>query len=116
MLVDAEMLLRLGLLAADERPGGPAQMIQMWAPLVMIMVVWYLIIIRPQTKERREREAMLRELKKNDNVIAAGGIVATVANISADGKEVTLKVDDSTRIRVLRSSIQTVIREPETSS
>ena len=50
-------------------------------------------------------------MKKNDRVVTAGGIIGSVANISVDGKEITLKVDDNTRIKFLRSSITQVLGE-----
>jgi preprotein translocase subunit YajC len=52
---------------------------------------------------------MLSALKKNDRVVTIGGMIGTVANITPDGQEVTLKVDDNTRIRMIRSSIQRVL-------
>ena len=56
---------------------------------------------------------LLKSLKKNDRVVTIGGIIGTVANVTPDGKEVTLKVDDNTRLKMLRSSIQTVLRDDE---
>jgi preprotein translocase subunit YajC len=78
-------------------------------PLIAVFVLFYFLLIRPQRKEQSTREAMLSALKKNDRVLTIGGMYGTVANISADGQEVTLKVDDNTRIRMIRSSIQRVL-------
>ncbi|MEX1230984.1 MAG: preprotein translocase subunit YajC [Planctomycetaceae bacterium] len=107
----------LNLLAADAPPAGPAPgvspLIEMMYPLLMIVALWYFLILRPQSRDRKRRDELLGALKKNDPVVTIGGILGTVANISADGKEVTLKVDDNTRIRVLRRSIESVVKEPE---
>ncbi len=65
----------------------------------------------PQRREQKKRDQMLSTMKKNDRVLTAGGIIGMVANISADGKEITLKVDDNTRIKFLRSSITQVLGE-----
>ncbi len=94
------------VLAADNPSGSPLGALLF--PMIAIFVLWYFLILRPQSRDRRKREEMLKVLKKNDRIITVGGIVGTVANISADGKEVTVKVDDNTRIKFLRSSIQTV--------
>ncbi|MFN0198927.1 MAG: preprotein translocase subunit YajC [Planctomycetaceae bacterium] len=97
--------------AAQAPPGMP--LMEMMMPLMMIMVLWYFLILRPQNRDRRKRDELLNSLKKNDAVVTIGGILGTVANISNDGKEVTLKVDENTRIRVLRRSIEAVLKEPE---
>lgn len=76
-----------------------------------IMVFFYFIVLRPQRREQATRQAMLAALKKNDRVVTIGGMIGTVANISADGEEVTLKVDDNTKVRMIRSSIQRVFAE-----
>jgi preprotein translocase subunit YajC len=80
-------------------------------PFILIGIVFYFLLFRPQRKEQAKRDEMLAKLEKNDRVATIGGIIGVVANISADGKEVTLKVDDNTRIKFLRSSIQQVMTE-----
>lgn len=106
--------ISLGILFAEGEPakpgaGGPSEFIVSMMPLVAIFVVFYFLLIRPQRREQATRESMLSALKKNDRVLTIGGIIGTVANISSDGQEVTLKVDDNTRLRFIRSSIQRVL-------
>lgn len=78
-------------------------------PFVAIAVIFYVLLIRPQRREQSSREAMLAALKKNDKVVTIGGVIGSVANISPDGQEVTLRVDDNTRMKFIRSSIQRVV-------
>lgn len=105
----------LVLAAGDEKPapapGGAANpdWFSMLLPFAAIAVIFYFLVLRPQRREQSKREAMLAALKKNDRVVTIGGILGSVANITSDGQEVTLKVDDNTRIRFLRTSIQRVI-------
>ncbi len=80
-----------------------------WAPVILIGVMFYFMMYLPQRRERQTREEMLKNLKKNDRVVTIGGMLGTVANISADGKEVTLKMEDAAKIRMLRSAIQSVL-------
>jgi len=80
-------------------------------PILAMIVLFFFLMILPQRREQKQREQMLSALKKNDRVLTSGGIIGTVANISADGKEITLKVDDNTRIKFLRSSITQVLGE-----
>ena len=104
------------VLAANEDKAAPApgggqgpdfmQLLVLFAPLVLL---FYFIVLRPQRRDQASRDAMLKALKKNDRVVTIGGIMGSVANISPDGQEVTLKVDDNTRIKFLRSSIQRVV-------
>ncbi|HEY3964998.1 MAG TPA: preprotein translocase subunit YajC [Planctomycetaceae bacterium] len=98
--------------AGEEKPPAQGDNLLMFAPLVLIAVVFYLLLWKPQRKEQAARDAMLTALKKNDKVVTIGGIVGTVANISVDDQKVevvTLKVDDNTRIKFIRSSIQRVL-------
>jgi preprotein translocase subunit YajC len=95
--------------AAQPGPGGG--LTALLFPMAAIAVFWYFLLLRPQKREQAKRDNLLKELKKNDRVVTIGGIIGTVANLTPDGKEVTLKVDDNTRLRMLRSSIQTVLRD-----
>ena len=96
----------LFLLAQDEAKQEPSLFGSMWMPFMVIAILWYFLLLRPQRREKTKREEQLKELKKNDRVVTIGGMVGTIANISQDGREVTLKVDDNTRITMLRNSIQ----------
>jgi len=88
----------------------------LWAPLVLMVAFYYVLLIRPQQKERAKRQELLNSLKKNDRVVTTSGMVGTVANISQDGKEITLKFGESTRIPFLRSAIETVLRDEPASA
>lgn len=102
---------RLTLLALDEAaPAAPAKQPEInpviqFLPMILIGLFFYFILMRPQQKEARRRQELLAALKKNDKVVTAGGLIGTIVDISGDGSRVTLKVDDNTRIKFLRSSI-----------
>jgi preprotein translocase subunit YajC len=102
------------LLSQADGAGANGQQPPLWVsiiPWLPIILLFFLLIILPQRREQKQRERMLNAMKKNDRVVTVGGIIGTVANISADGKEITLKVDDNTRIKFLRSSISQVLGE-----
>jgi preprotein translocase subunit YajC len=80
-------------------------------PLIFIALMFYLILLRPQQREQKRRQATLNALKKNDKVVTTGGVIGVIADLSADGRFVTLKVDDSTRIRFLRSALHGLLDE-----
>jgi preprotein translocase subunit YajC len=103
----------LTLIAQTSQPPGGAQPTPslFGSPLMLFAlfgVVIYFMMIRPQSKEKKHRAAMLAALKKNDRVVTIGGIIGTVLQVKDD--EVTLKVDESsnTKITFSRSAIQTV--------
>lgn len=82
-------------------------------PLVLFFILYY-YMDAPRRRDQKRRDLMLKNMKKNDRVATVGGILGSVVNISTDGKEVTLKVDDNTRIRFRRSAISEVFGdEPE---
>lgn len=103
-------LSRLILLAADtaENQGGGSIWTVM-VPYLAVIAVLYFVMSAPQRREQSRRDAALNAIKKNDRVITIGGIYGTVANISSDGKEVTLKVDDNVRIRFRKTAIADVL-------
>lgn len=86
------------------KPAAPSPLVTL-APLLFVFALFYFLMIRPQQNERKKRDALLQELKKNDKVVTIGGLIGTVADLSSDGQEVTVKLDDSTRVKMLRSSI-----------
>ena len=100
------MTSSLLFLAADAQ-GSPFGGIAL--PLMLVMVVFYFIVLRPQSKERKQRAGQLAALKKHDKVITNAGIHGTVVDVHAD--IVVLKVDDknNVRMRFSKSSIWQVL-------
>lgn len=106
------MMRLVSLLAQTTQPttAAPAPGFDSMLPLLVIMgVIMYFIVLRPQSKERKTRANMLSAIKKNDRVITIGGIMGTVLQVKDD--EITLKVDESsnTKITFSRSAIQRVV-------
>lgn len=93
---------------ATTQPPGPG-FGSMMMPLVLMGLIFYFIIIRPNSREKQRRNEMLAAIKKNDRVVTIGGIIGTVASVRDD--EVTLKVDESnnTKITFSRASIQRIL-------
>ena len=104
---------RLLLQAQEATPKNDSFFWVILPPLAIILVL-YMVMDSPQRRERAKREAMMKNMKKDDRVVTIGGIIGTVANISQDGKEVTLKVDDGTRIRFRRTAISEVLSADST--
>ena len=77
-----------------------------WLPIVVIIVAFYFILIRPQQKRQKDRNAMLKALGSGDKVVTIGGIHGTVTDM--DDQTVTLRVSDNTRIVFDRSAVNAV--------
>jgi preprotein translocase subunit YajC len=73
-----------------------------------IMVIMWVLMIRPQQKKQRELAARISALKTGDRVITVGGIYGTVTNVK-DGPSLVLKVDDNCKLTVEKSAIVTVV-------
>ena len=79
--------------------------------LVFMVVMFYFTIIRPQQKKQKDHESMVSALDKNDEVLTAGGIHATVVAINP--KTVTLRIADNVKIEVEKSAITQVTKKRE---
>ena len=91
-------------------PGGDPNL-QMWNTIIMfggIMVMMWVLMIRPQQKKQKELLNRIAALKTGDRVVTVGGVHGVVSNIK-DGPTLTLKVDDSCKLTVDKSAIVTVL-------
>jgi preprotein translocase subunit YajC len=81
-------------------------------PLVLIFVVFYFLLIRPQQRKAKDHKTMLDALRRGDRVVTGGGIIGTVARVE-NPEEVTVDIADGVRVRVLRSTITSVLAKPD---
>lgn len=79
------------------------QMIQSYAPIILMAIIFYFLLYRPQKKEQKKRAEMLNSLKKGDKVVTIGGMYGTITAMNE--KTITLKVADKVEIDFLRSAI-----------
>ena len=89
-------------------PAGPSALVQFF-PLILIFVVFYFLRIRPQQQKAKAHRQLLDDLKRNDEVVTAGGIYGRVMELSE--KVLTLELTQNVRIRVERSKIESVVTE-----
>jgi preprotein translocase subunit YajC len=81
-------------------------------PLVLIFVVFYFLLIRPQQKKQKDHRAMLEAVRRGDRVVTGGGILATVSKVVSP-EEVEVDLAPNVRVRVLRSTISSVLAKPD---
>src|SRR5215475_4560935 len=87
-------------------------LIQM-APIVGVIAIFYFLLIRPQTQKAKEHSKMLKDLKRNDEVVTTGGIVGRITEIG--DKLVTLEIAPNVRVRVERPQIASISSYGKTS-
>ena len=80
-----------------------ASMLANFLPIILIFVIFYFMLIRPQQKKQKEYEKMLSELKKNDEVVTNGGVHGTILNIK--DTTLTLKIDDNVKREINKNAI-----------
>ncbi len=81
-------------------------------PLVLIFVVFYFLLIRPQQKKAKEHRATLDALRRGDRVVTGGGIIGTVVRVDSPD-EVSVDIAEGVRVRVVRSTITSVLAKPD---
>lgn len=81
-------------------------------PLVLIFVVFWFLLIRPQQKKAKAHKAMVQALRRGDKVVTAGGLIGTVTKILNDA-EAQVEIADGVRVKVLRQTLQDVVNKSE---
>ena len=99
----------VSLLMVD-RQGGNSTLIFMVEMLVIFAIFWF-ILIRPQAKERKRHEEALRSIKKGDEIVTNGGIIATVVHV--EDNRLTVKTGENTRLTVERARVAQVLTAEE---
>src|SRR5213083_3733960 len=81
-------------------------------PLVIIFIVFYFLLIRPQQKKQKDHRTMLDALRRGDRVVTGGGIVGTVSKVVSP-EEVEVDIAQNVRVRIVRSTISSVLSKPD---
>ena len=93
--------------AYAQATGGGSDIILNLLPFILIFVIMYFLIIRPQRQQAKQREAMLAAIRRNDTIITGGGIVGKVTKV-VDDHEVEVEIAKDTKVRVKRGLIADV--------
>ena len=81
-------------------------------PLILIFVIFYFFLIRPQQKKIKEHKIMVSALKRGDEVITSGGIIGKVERILGDDK-IDLQISENVTVQVVQSTIQSLSNKPQ---
>ncbi|WP_114858915.1 preprotein translocase subunit YajC [Azospirillum brasilense] len=91
---------------------GGADMIVQFLPLILIFVVFYFLLIRPQQKKMKEHKGMLEAIRRGDRVVTGGGIIGTITKVGPED-ELQVEIAENVRVRVMRSTVNLVLSKSE---
>jgi len=83
-----------------------------FVPLILIFVIMYFLLIRPQQKKLKEHKAMVEALRRGDQVVTQGGLIGKVAK-GKDNDEIEVELAEGVKVRVVRSTIAQVLSKTE---
>ena len=81
-------------------------------PLILIFAIMYFLLIRPQQKKAKEHRAMVKALRRGDQVVTQGGVIGKVAKVK-DENELEVEIADGVKVRVVQSTIVQVLNKTE---
>tara|TARA_B110000014_G_scaffold250164_1_gene226138 strand:- start:98 stop:382 length:285 start_codon:yes stop_codon:yes gene_type:complete len=84
-----------------------------FVPLILIFVIFYFFLIRPQQKKVKEHKSMVTALKRGDEVITSGGIVGIIERVHEDDK-IDLSISENVTVKVVKSTIQNLLTKADT--
>jgi preprotein translocase subunit YajC len=91
---------------ADPNAPPPPAWVQ-WGPMIALFAIFYFLMIRPQSKQRKERENMLSSLKKGDRIVTQSGFIVTI--VSVGPKTLEVKLADEARVQMMKSGVSEVV-------
>lgn len=100
----------MGQVPQAQAAGQPSPMMSMM-PIFIIFIIFYFLLIKPQQKKQKDHLEMVKNLKKNDEVITNGGMYGTIVNVK--DSSVILRVDDGCKIEVQKNAIGTLKKSRE---
>ena len=96
--------------AATPEPSPFASVI----PLILIFVVFYFLLIRPQQRKIKEHESMVTSVKRGDKVVTGGGVIGTVQKVDADNLHLEVEIAPNVVVKLLKQTVVSVIGKTET--
>jgi preprotein translocase subunit YajC len=108
------MGMELAYAMGPQPGGGQGSQIMSFLPIILIFVIFYFLLIRPQQKRSKEHRGLLANLKVGDNVLTSGGIYGRITGLRDD--IITLEISDKVRVKVSRGHIAGVVRQDVTKS
>ena len=88
------------------------QGIAQFIPLILIFIIFYFFLIRPQQKRVKDHKLMVENLKRGDEIITSGGIIGTIEKIMEDDR-IEVNISDNVKVQIIRSTITSLLKKEE---
>ena len=88
------------------------QGIAQFIPLILIFVIFYFFLIRPQQKRVKDHKAMVASLKRGDEIITSGGIIGTIDRVMEDDR-IEVVIGENVKVQIIRSTITSLLKKEE---
>jgi preprotein translocase subunit YajC len=82
-------------------------------PIILIFVVFYFLLIRPQQKRMKDHQAMINAIRRGDKVVTNGGIIGTVTKVLTEERELQIEIAENVRIRVKQDMLSSVLSKTD---
>lgn len=116
-LADTDTITIQDTETTPEAPSSTESMFASTVPILLVFMVFYFLLIRPQEKKRRAQEDMVAGVKKGEEVLTTSGIYGTVTKINDSDNTIMLQIADKTEIKMMKSSIADILsrakKDPE---
>jgi preprotein translocase subunit YajC len=96
---------------AQTAPGGAAGGLVSFVPILLIFVIMYFLMIRPQQKRVKEHKAMVAAVRRGDQVVTSGGLIGKVSKVA--DTELEVEIAPNVRVKVVRATITQVMNKTE---
>lgn len=98
---------------AQAAGGAAANPIVQFLPLVLIFVIMYFLMIRPQQKKLKDHRAMVEALRRGDQVVTQGGIIGKISRVKEGEQDVEVEIAEGVKVRVVKATISQVLSKTE---
>jgi len=88
--------------------GGPLVFLLQFLPFILVFVIFYFLLIRPQSQRQKALQAMIKNLKRGDRVVTSGGLKGSVVDIKEDSSSIVLKVAENVKMEFTKQSVVSV--------
>lgn len=100
---------------AEGGEAAPGLDLPFFVPVIIIGILFYFLLIRPERKRSAETADLLKSLKKNDHIVTIGGIYGTIVNVQEGSDTITIRVDENTntKLRIRRSAVSAIVKDDD---
>jgi preprotein translocase subunit YajC len=88
--------------------GGMGEIVNLLVPMLMVFVIFYFFMIRPQQQRVKQHRAAIDAMRRGDTVVTSGGIVGKVTKVTEGAVEIEVEIADNTRVRVIKQTVAEV--------